>query len=175
MHNGYLSVCKYPELKERSLIVASFGKLFHVTGWKVGYCAAPAEITKEFRKIHQFNVFSVNTPIQLALGEYMKDDEHYLHVDRFFQEKRDFLRKGLANTSFKLLDCEATYFQALNYSKISDKSDLEFATELTIEKKVASVPFSSFYKEKIDEKLIRICFAKKQETLEKAIENLSKM
>jgi len=171
----HLSIAKYPELKERSLLVASFGKLFHVTGWKIGYCAAPKVLTDEFRKIHQFNVFSVNTPIQLALAAYMKNDDHYNHLSQFFQEKRDFLRKGLAGTSFELLDCEGTYFQALKYDKISDKNDFDFASELTITHKVASVPFSSFYKNKLNEHVIRLCFAKKQETLEKAIENLSKI
>lgn len=171
----HLSICKYPELKERSLLVASFGKLFHVTGWKVGYCAAPKSLTEEFRKVHQFNVFCVNTPIQLALAEYMKNDEHYTYLNQFFQEKRDFLRKGLAGTSFELMNCEGTYFQALKYDKISDKNDFDFASELTINYKVASVPFSSFYKNKLNENVIRLCFAKKQETLEKALENLSKI
>ncbi|PJJ67094.1 methionine aminotransferase [Chryseobacterium geocarposphaerae] len=171
----HLSICKYPELKERSLLVASFGKLFHVTGWKVGYCAAPKNLTDEFRKIHQFNVFSVNTPIQMALAEYMKNDEHYNQLNQFFQEKRDFLRQGLATTSFELLDCEGTYFQALKYDKISDKNDFDFASELTITHKVASVPFSSFYKNKRNDHVIRLCFAKKQETLEKALENLAKL
>ena len=171
----HLSICKYPELKERSLLVASFGKLFHVTGWKVGYCAAPKNLTDEFRKIHQFNVFSVNTPIQMALAEYMKNDEHYNQLNQFFQEKRDFLRQGLTTTSFELLDCEGTYFQALKYDKISDKNDFDFASELTITHKVASVPFSSFYKNKRNDHVIRLCFAKKQETLEKALENLAKL
>ena len=171
----HISICKYPELKERSLLVASFGKLFHVTGWKVGYCAAPENLTTEFRKIHQLNVFSVNTPIQLALAEYMKNPDHYNGLSKFFQDKRDFLRQGLSNTSFELLDCEGTYFQALKYDKISDKSDIDFARELTISHKVASVPFSSFYKNKLDENVIRLCFAKKQDTLEKALENLSKI
>lgn len=171
----HLSICKYPELKERSLLVASFGKLFHVTGWKVGYCAAPKSLTDEFRKIHQFNVFSVNTPIQLALAEYMKNDKHYSQLNQFFQEKKDFLRQGLATTPFELLDCEGTYFQALKYDRISDKNDLDFASELTITHKVASVPFSSFYKNKRNDHVIRLCFAKKQETLERALENLAKL
>ncbi len=171
----HLSICKYPELKERSLLVASFGKLFHVTGWKTGYCAAPENLMNEFRKVHQFNVFSVNTPMQLALAEYMKNPDHYKGLSAFFQEKRDFLRQGLSNTSFELLDCEGTYFQALRYNKISDKSDFDFARELTITHKVASVPFSSFYQNKRDENVIRLCFAKKQETLEKAIDNLCKI
>jgi len=171
----HLSICKYPELKERSLLVASFGKLFHVTGWKTGYCAAPENLMNEFRKVHQFNVFSVNTPMQLALAEYMKNPDHYKGLSTFFQEKRDFLRQGLSNTSFELLDCEGTYFQALKYDAISDKRDIDFARELTITHKVASVPFSSFYQNKRDENVIRLCFAKKQETLEKAIDNLCKI
>ncbi|WP_294287270.1 methionine aminotransferase [uncultured Chryseobacterium sp.] len=171
----HLSICRYPELKNRSLMVASFGKLFHVTGWKTGYCAAPKYLMDEFRKVHQFNVFSVNTPMQLALAEYMKNPEHYEYLNQFFQEKRDFLRQGLANTPFTLLDCEGTYFQALQYDKISDKNDFDFATELTVTHKVASVPFSSFYQNKRNDKVIRLCFAKRQETLEKAIENLSKL
>lgn len=171
----HVSVCQYPELRERSFLIASFGKLFHVTGWKIGYCAAPKNLTDEFRKVHQFNVFCVNTPIQLALAEYMKEDEHYNQLNIFFQEKRDFLRKGLANTSFELLDCEGTYFQGVKYDKISDKNDFDFAQELTINHKVASVPFSSFYKNKLSEHVIRLCFAKKQETLEQALEYLAKV
>lgn len=171
----HLSISRYPELKERSLMVASFGKLFHVTGWKIGYCAAPKNLTDEFRKVHQFNVFSVNAPLQLALAEYMKNPDHYLYLNGFFQEKRDFLRKGLANTPFELLDCEGTYFQALKYDKISDKNDFDFARELTVTHKVASVPFSSFYKNKKNEHVIRLCFAKKEETLEQALEHLSKL
>lgn len=171
----HLSLCQYPELKERTIIVASFGKLFHITGWKVGYCAAPKEIMAEFRKVHQFNVFCVNTPVQMALAEYMKNDEHYLHLNSFFEEKRDFLREGLASTSFELLSCEGTYFQAVTYQKISNKNDLDFAKELTIDHKVASVPFSAFYKDQLNENVIRLCFAKKKETLERAIENLAKL
>ncbi|MGD1318367.1 methionine aminotransferase [Chryseobacterium sp. 2R14A] len=173
--NQHLSICKYPELKERSLLVASFGKLFHITGWKIGYCAAPKALTDEFRKVHQFNVFCVNTPLQMALAEYMKNDEHYNQLNQFFQEKRDFLRQGLAQTSFELLDCEGTYFQAVKYDKISDKNDFDFATHLTINHKVASIPFSAFYKDKLNENVIRLCFAKKNETLERAIENLAKL
>lgn len=171
----HLSVCKYPELRERSLMVASFGKLFHVTGWKTGYCAAPQNLMDEFRKVHQFNVFSVNTPMQLALAEYMKNPEHYLYLNHFFQEKRDFLRQGLAGTSFEVLDCEGTYFQALKYDRISGLNDFDFARELTATHKVASIPFSSFYKDKMNERVIRLCFAKKRETLEQAIENLSRI
>lgn len=171
----HLSVCRYPELKQRSLMVASFGKLFHVTGWKIGYCAAPKNLTDEFRKVHQYNVFSVNTPMQLALGEYMKDESHYLELSDFFQQKRDFLQEGLKGSRFEILPCEGTYFQALKYGQISDKNDLEFAKELTQNHKVATIPFSSFYKNSHGENVIRLCFAKKQETLEKAIEHLRKL
>jgi len=173
--NTHVSICKYPELKERSLLIASFGKLFHITGWKIGYCAAPKALSDEFRKVHQYNVFCVNTPLQMALAEYMKNDEHYLQLNRFFQEKRDFLRRGLEQTSFQLLNCEGTYFQAVKYDNISDKNDFDFATELTINHKVASIPFSAFYKDRLNENVIRLCFAKKNETLEKAIENLAKL
>jgi len=117
----------------------------------------------------------VNTPLQLALADYMKNENNYLRLSQFFQEKRDFLREGLKNTSFKLLECEGTYFQAVKYDKISDKTDFDFAHELTINHKVATVPFSSFYKDKLNESVIRLCFAKKNETLEKAIENLQKL
>lgn len=171
----HLSICKYPELKERSFLIASFGKLFHVTGWKIGYCAAPKNLTDEFRKVHQFNVFSVNTPIQLAFADYMKNEDNYLNLNVFFQKKRDLIRNGLSGTSFELLDCEGTYFQAVKYDKISNKKDIDFAHELTINHKVATVPFSSFYKEKLNENVIRLCFAKKDETLEMALENLRKI
>lgn len=171
----HLSICKYPELKERSFLIASFGKLFHVTGWKIGYCAAPKNLTDEFRKVHQFNVFSVNTPIQLAFADYMKNEDNYLNLNMFFQKKRDLIRNGLSGTSFELLDCEGTYFQAVKYDKISNKKDIDFAHELTINHKVATVPFSSFYKEKLNENVIRLCFAKKDETLEMALENLRKI
>ncbi|MEG2334367.1 methionine aminotransferase, partial [Chryseobacterium sp.] len=120
----HLSICKYPELKERSFLIASFGKLFHVTGWKIGYCAAPKNLTDEFRKVHQFNVFSVNTPIQLAFADYMKNEDNYLNLNVFFQKKRDLIRNGLSGTSFELLDCEGTYFQAVKYDKISNKKDI---------------------------------------------------
>lgn len=171
----HLSFASYPELKERSLITASFGKLFHITGWKVGYCVAPQELMNEFRKVHQFNVFCVNTPAQMAIAEYLADKEHYLYLSNFFQEKRDFLREGLASTKFEILNCEGTYFQAVRYHNISKQYDFEFAKELTIRHKVATIPFSAFYKDKLDEKVIRLCFAKKNETLEKALEHLSKL
>ncbi len=171
----HVSLCSYPELKERTFLVASFGKLCHITGWKIGYVAAPKELMSEFRKVHQFNVFSVNTPAQMALAEYLENEEHYLYLNQFFQEKRDFLRNGLSDTSFSILDCEGTYFQAVQYNGLSDLSDMDFAIELTKKYKVATIPFSAFYHDKTDEKVIRLCFAKKKETLEKAIENLRKI
>lgn len=171
----HLSLCRYPELKERTFLIASFGKLCHCTGWKVGYVAAPKELMTEFRKVHQFNVFSVNTPAQMALAEYLENPEHYLYLNSFFQEKKDFLRNGLKDTPFKLLNCEGTYFQSLQFTGLSDLSDMDFAIKLTEQYKIATIPFSAFYNDKTDEKVIRLCFAKKEKTLEKAIENIRKI
>lgn len=169
---SHLSVCRYSELKERSIIVASFGKLFHVTGWKIGYCAAPELLMNEFRKVHQYNVFSVNTPIQLALAEYMKEDSHYLELSAFYQKKRDFMVRGLENSRFEMLPCEGTYFLSVKYDQISAENDLTFAKELTAKHKVASIPFSSFYKDPQAQNVLRFCFAKQEDTLEQALEKL---
>lgn len=169
------SMARYPELVERSLICASFGKLFHITGWKVGYCMAPAWLTNEFRKVHQFNVFSVNTPMQHALAEFMSIKEAYLNLAAFYQQKRDYFRAGLENTRFKLLPCAGSYFQSVNYSAISEENDLDFAKRLISEFGVAAVPNSAFYSKKTDFGILRFCFAKKQETLAKAIEQLIKV
>ena len=169
------SMARYPELAERSLIVASFGKLFHITGWKVGYCIAPAWLTAEFRKVHQFNVFSVNTPVQYALAEFLSRPEHYLGLGAFFEQKRDLFRAGLSNSRFKLLSCAGSYFQSVNYGSISDENDLDFAKQLIHNFGVAAVPNSAFYQKKTDFGILRFCFAKKQETLEKAVELLIKV
>lgn len=171
----HLTFLQFPELKERSIIVGSFGKLFHVTGWKTGFCIAPKEITAEIRKVHQFNVFSVNTPTQYAIAEFLKDENNYLQLSQFFQEKRDYFKEGLATTPFSLLNCEATYFLSASFAAISDLPDLEFCTELTIKNKVATIPYSAFYSDGKDEKVIRFCFAKKKETLDSAIEKLQKL
>ncbi len=169
------SMARYPELAERSLICASFGKLFHVTGWKVGYCMAPSWLMNEFRKIHQFNVFSVNTPVQVALAQFMQVKEAYLGLAEFYQQKRDFFRAGLESSRFKLLPCAGSYFQSVNYSHLSEDNDLFFAKRLITEVGVAAVPNSAFYSKKTDFGILRFCFAKKQETLEKAVEQLLKV
>lgn len=173
--NKHLSVSQFPELKKRSFITASFGKLYHITGWKVGYCMAPKELMSEFRKVHQFNTFSVNTPVQYALAEFMKRTEEYLILPEFFQKKRDFLMQGLKQTKFKAIKPQGTYFLTVDYSEVSDSNDLDFAKELTIQHKVTGVPISAFYEDAPDQKLLRFCFAKEESTMEKAIENLLKI
>ena len=169
------SFAKLKTLKDRVFIVGSFGKLFHITGWKIGYILAEKELMKEFRKCHQFNTFSTHTPSQYAIADYMENPDHYLHLNDFFQEKRNLFIDGLASTYFDILPCEGTYFMSANYSKISNLSDDEFAKELTIKHKVATIPFSAFYQDKTDHKVIRFCFAKKDETLEQALEKLTKL
>jgi methionine aminotransferase len=169
------SVALYPSLQERSFIVASFGKLLHTTGWKLGYCLAPAQLMNEFRKVHQFNVFSVNTPMQVGIAKYLKEEKVYLELAGFFQQKRDLFRSLLAQTKFKLLPCRGSYFQCVSYSGISDEKDTEMATRLVKEFGVASIPVSAFYTKNNDEKILRFCFAKEQDTLEKAVERLIKL
>lgn len=169
------SVALYPELRERSFIVASFGKLLHTTGWKLGYCLAPEALMKEFRKVHQFNVFSVNTPMQLGVANYLKDPENYLGLSDFFQQKRDLFRSLLAETKFKLLPCHGSYFQCVSYEHLSDEKDVAMAERLIREYGVASIPVSAFYIRSTDHHVLRFCFAKKQETLEKAVERLVKL
>ena len=169
----HLSVCRYPELKERSFITASFGKLLHTTGWKVGYCLAPEWLMKEFRKVHQFQIFSVNTPVQYAIAAFLKDEKNYLELSHFFQLKKDFFANLLINTRFDLLPCFGSYFQSVQYSRISEEKDSDLAKRLTIEFGVASIPVSAFYSKSTDHHVLRFCFAKKQETLEKAVHRLT--
>jgi len=169
------SVSRYPELAKRSFVVSSFGKTFHVTGWKLGYVAAPAALTAELRKVHQFNVFTVNTPMQIGLAHYLEDPKPYLELAAFYQKKRDFFRAGLANTRFSLLPCDGTYFQCVDYSAISDMSEADFAQWLTSEIGVAAIPVSAFYHEPHESGVVRFCFAKKEETLALALERLSKL
>jgi methionine aminotransferase len=173
--NTHESVCKYPELAERSIVVASFGKLLHTTGWKLGYCMAPENIMNEFRKVHQFNVFSVNSAMQAGIANYLQSSNIYQELPLFFQEKRDFFRKLLSKTKFKLLPCNGSYFQCVSYDQISTKSDADFAKELVTDFGVASIPVSAFYTKKIDNKVLRFCFAKENKTLEKAVEKLTKL
>ena len=162
------SVLKFPGLAAQSVAVFSFGKTFHATGWKVGYTVAPEFLTKEIRKAHQFVTFSVNTPVQLALAEYLKDREHYETLGKFFQQKRDFFLDQIKGSAFEPLPCHGSYFQLLSYKNISDKPEAEMAEWLTKEHKVASIPVSVFYKDKTDNRLLRFCFAKGEETLQKA-------
>lgn len=169
------SVALYPELAERSLIVASFGKLLHTTGWKVGYCLAPAKLMAEFRKVHQFNVFSVNTPMQVGISNYLKSSNIYQELQVFFQQKRDYFQLLLRETKFKLLPCKGSYFQCVNYENISTEKDTEFAKKLVTEIGVAAIPVSAFYTKNVDNKILRFCFAKEHSTLEKGIEKLTKL
>ncbi|GAB7539479.1 pyridoxal phosphate-dependent aminotransferase [Burkholderia sp. 3C] len=169
------SVARYPELAARSFIVSSFGKTYHVTGWKVGYVAAPAPLMAEFRKVHQFNVFTVNTPMQVGLAAYLRDPAPYLTLPAFYQKKRDLFRAGLASTRFKLLPCTGTYFQCVDYSAISDLPEAEFAQWLTTEIGVAAIPVSAFYHEPHESGVVRFCFAKREDTLATALERLSRL
>jgi methionine aminotransferase len=172
---NHLSVSKYPELHERSFIVASFGKLLHATGWKLGYCLAPAYLMKEFRKVHQFNVFSVNTPMQIGIAKYLGVPSRYTELAGFFQQKRDLFRSLLSETKFKLLPCNGSYFQCVTYNEVGNLSDKDMAVRLVEEFGVASIPVSAFYTRKTDHHVLRFCFAKKQETLEKAVVRLMKL
>jgi methionine aminotransferase len=169
------SLARHPELAERSFINSSFGKTYHVTGWKVGYVAAPAALTAEFRKVHQFNVFTVNTPVQYGLATYMKDPSPYLDLPAFYQRKRDLFRNGLANTRFELLPSQGTYFQCVKYGAISDLPEAEFCQWLTSEIGVAAIPVSAFYNTPRESGIVRFCFAKKDETLQLALERLAKL
>lgn len=166
------SALRFPALAAQTLAVFSFGKTFQATGWKVGYVVAPEYLTREVRKAHQFMVFSVNTPVQHAFAEYMKTPEHYLSLGDFYQRKRDFFLDQIKGSSFEPLPCGGSYFQLLSYRGISTKSDLEMAEELTKKFKVASIPVSVFYQDKSDNHVLRFCFAKKEETLEKACQIL---
>jgi methionine aminotransferase len=164
------SVCKFPLLAERALAVFSFGKMFHVTGWKTGYVVAPSNLMNEFRKAHQYIVFSVNTPLQYAFAEYMQNESNYRMLPDFYQQKRDFFRSAIKDSRFKLLPCTGTYFQLLSYADITDEKDTDFAIRLTKQKGIASIPVSVFYNNPTDNKVLRFCFAKKNETLEKAVQ-----
>ncbi len=169
------SVSRFPKLAERSFIISSFGKTFHTTGWKLGYCVAPKNLMAEFRKVHQFLVFCVNSPIQYALTDYLKDKNNYINLNSFYQNKRDYFVKKIKNSKFEIIPCGGTYFQLLSYKKLSNEKDTDFAIRLTKEFGIASVPISVFYHETIDNNVLRFCFAKKEETLDKAAEILNKI
>ncbi|MCK5637742.1 MAG: methionine aminotransferase [Flavobacteriaceae bacterium] len=169
------SVAKFPGLAERSFIVASFGKTFHATGWKMGYCLAPAELMVEFRKTHQFNVFSVNHPMQKALATYIKTPDNYLVLPEFYQAKRDFFLDAIKESRFSVIPSKGTYFQLLGYENISDENDIDFADRLTIEKKVASIPISVFYNSKLQTNTLRFCFSKNEDTLKRGADILNRI
>ncbi len=167
------SVSRYPELAMRAFVVSSFGKTYHVTGWKVGYVAAPAGLMQEFRKVHQFNVFTVNTPVQHGLANYLAQPAPYLNLPAFYQRKRDLFRDGLKNTRFSLLPADGTYFQCVKYEAISDILETDFAKWLTSEIGVAAIPVSAFYQEPKQSGIVRFCFAKQDATLQQALTRLA--
>ncbi len=168
----HLSCAAHPELAQRSLVVSSFGKTYHITGWKVGYIIGPAELMAEFRKVHQFNVFTVNTPVQLALADYMQDAARHLGLSRFYQDKRDFFVSAMQGSRFELLPSQGTYFQLARYDRISDQSDTAFVEHLTRDVGVAAIPVSAFFADGFDQRIIRFCFAKNNDTLAAACERL---
>lgn len=171
----HASICRNKGLADRSIAVFSFGKAFHITGWKMGYCIGPKQLMVEFRKVHQFNVFSSNHPLQHALTEYLNDSENYLSLGSFYQKKRDVFLSAITGSRFKVIPSKGTYFQLLDYSSISDENDVMFAERLVHEYKIASIPVSVFYNSPLDEKVLRFCFAKKEQTLEEAAKILSKI
>ena len=169
------SVALFPKLAERSFIVSSFGKTFHTTGWKIGYCLAPQNLMDEFRKVHQFLVFSVNTPLQYAIADYLKEKSHYLELGAFYQAKRDYFNKLIQDSRFSCYPSAGTYFQLLGYEGMSEEKDTDYAVRLVKEFGLACIPVSVFYHEGADYKMLRFCFAKQEETLEKAATILCKI
>lgn len=169
------SISRYPRLAAQSLAVFSFGKTFHNTGWKIGYIVGPEELMQEFRKVHQFNVFSCNTPIQYALADYLEDEDTYLHLPSFYQQKRDFFLDAIKDSRFTIHPAAGTYFQILSYSGISGEKDVDLAIKLTRENKITGIPCSVFYPEHQDEQTLRFCFAKDELTITKAAQLLCKI
>jgi methionine aminotransferase len=171
----HVSASSIPALASRAFVVSSFGKTFHVTGWKVGTVAAPAALTAEFRKVHQFNVFTVNTPVQHGLARYLADPAPYTELPVFYQRKRDLFRAGLARSRLRLLPSEGSYFQLVDYSAVSELDELAFCRWLTTEAGVAAIPLSAFYEGGFEQRLARLCFAKKDDTLQRAVERLARL
>ena len=169
------SMSRYPELADRSFVVSSFGKTCHATGWKIGYCLAPAPLTREFQKVHQFVTFASNTPVQLAYAEYLKASDPYLALPAFYQKKRDLFLSLIENSRFRPLDCRGTYFQMVDYSEMSTEADMDFAKRLTTQYGVSAIPPSVFYHDKDDHRILRFCFAKKDDTLAAAAEKLCRI
>ncbi|MCX6209084.1 MAG: methionine aminotransferase [Bacteroidetes bacterium] len=170
----HLSMLKYPELFERSFVCFSFGKTYHCTGWKLGYCIAPKALTNEFRKIHQFNCFSCNSPMQVGIAAYLQNQDAYKNLGKELQAKRDYFRTQMQQTPFKLLPSFGSYFECYSYEHFSNESDFDLAVRLTKDYGITTIPLSSFYNNKTDNKVLRFCFAKKQETLDAAVERLIK-
>jgi len=166
----HCSAMRYPGLRERAFAVFSFGKTFHSTGWKMGYCLAPEELMREFRSVHQFLVYCCNTPVQYAIAEYLKDRDSTRNIGRMYQEKRDMFLSLIRDSRFGLIPARGSYFQLLDYSAVTDERDVDFAVRLTKEYKVASIPVSVFYPDEIDNRVLRFCFAKREATLKKAAE-----
>ncbi|MEW6258851.1 MAG: methionine aminotransferase [Thermodesulfobacteriota bacterium] len=169
------SMCRYPDLAERSFVISSFGKTYHATGWKIGYCLAPEPLSAEFQKIHQFVTFSSNTPVQYALADMLEDPSTYLGLGDFYQQKRDFFRSRIEKSRFALLPCEGTYFQMLGYSVISNEKDIDFAVRMTQDFGVAAIPPSVFHSDRQDHRVLRFCFAKNEQTLEEAAARLCRI
>jgi len=172
---AHASVCAHEALAARAFVISSFGKTYHVTGWKIGHVVAPASLMAEFRKVHQFNVFTVNTPMQHGLARYMSDPVPYYSLPAFYQRKRDLFRNGLAGTRFRLLPSEGSYFQCVDYSAISSLPEVDFCRWLTTEIGVAAIPLSAFYEDQRNQGLARFCFAKKDETLTSALDRLARL
>ncbi len=172
---AHQSMLRYPDLMERSFVCFSFGKTYHCTGWKLGYCISSPAFMKEFRKVHQFNCFSCDTPKQVAIAEYLQNEEAYLGLPRFLQQKRDFFRELMKATPFKCIPSHGSYFECYSYAQFSKEADKELAIRLTKEYGIATIPMSAFYKHGEDNKVLRFCFAKKEETLEKAVAKLVNM
>jgi methionine aminotransferase len=168
------SILRYPDLYERAFVCFSFGKTYHCTGWKIGYCVAPPEWTKEFIRVHQFNAFSTNSTVQVALAEYLRNKDAYLSLSSFYQQKRDFFIEAMKQTKFDLFHSSGSYFICASYAQLSDEGDREFCIRLTKEIGVTMIPVSAFYQDGKDDKVVRFCFGKKQETLERAAEKLVK-
>lgn len=172
---AHQSILRYPDLLQRSFVCFSFGKVYNCTGWKLGYCIAPPELTKEFRKVHQFNCFSCHTPTQVALSHFLKDKEAYQSLSGYMQGKRDYFTKLMQPTKFDMLESHGSYFICAKYDRISEENDKDFAIRLTKEAGVATIPVSAFYQNGKDDKVLRFCFSKKEETLEQAVEKLLKV
>ncbi|MDX5479182.1 MAG: aminotransferase class I/II-fold pyridoxal phosphate-dependent enzyme, partial [Cyclobacteriaceae bacterium] len=173
-NRNHLPLFTHPVLKEKTFTCGSFGKTFHITGWKIGYCLAPKKLSTEFRKIHQFLTFSTSTPMQYALADFMKEPSRYLFLNEFYQKKRDLFCEGLKQTPFRFSPTQGSFFQVVEYGHLSSEKDFDLAVRLTKEIGVASIPISAFYHDQKDHKLLRFCFAKDDEVLEEALEQLSK-